>query len=212
MKIPIFPEKYHQNGGFSMAMLVSGRVYEIYVCTVYLYIFIYIYMYIYGRWMVHVHIGGCRTLAHMYVWVAMNHLDGFLSFFTMELPKLHKKLTSDWRKLFQSKHDSETSRCLPIEISIYPLENMCVFYQSIGWLFESFTVRNGVIFPFQSTCCPWMCVAPYMEWFSCKMEFCLDPNMYGKKGVVFSPFPSHCFRGLKRLGSVPSARAISIVW
>jgi len=26
MKIPIFPEKYHQNGGFSMAMLVSGRV------------------------------------------------------------------------------------------------------------------------------------------------------------------------------------------
>ena len=26
MKIPIFPGKYHQNGGFSMAMLVSGRV------------------------------------------------------------------------------------------------------------------------------------------------------------------------------------------
>ena len=25
MKIPIFPGKYHQNGGFSMAMLVSGR-------------------------------------------------------------------------------------------------------------------------------------------------------------------------------------------
>ncbi len=23
---PIFPGKYHQNGGFSMAMLVSGRV------------------------------------------------------------------------------------------------------------------------------------------------------------------------------------------
>ena len=112
----------------------------------------------------------------------------FYHFFTMELPKLHKKLTFHWRKLFQSKHDSETSRCLPIEISIYPLENMCVFYQSIGWLFESFTVRNGVIFPFQSTCCPWMCVAPYMEWFSCKMEFCLDPNMYGKKGVVFPHF------------------------
>jgi len=27
MKIPIFPGKYHQNGGFSMAMFVSGRVY-----------------------------------------------------------------------------------------------------------------------------------------------------------------------------------------
>ena len=26
MKIPIFSGKYHQNGGFSMAMLVSGRV------------------------------------------------------------------------------------------------------------------------------------------------------------------------------------------
>ena len=26
MKIPIFPGKYHQNGGFSWAMLVSGRV------------------------------------------------------------------------------------------------------------------------------------------------------------------------------------------
>ena len=26
MKIPIFPGKYYQNGGFSMAMLVSGRV------------------------------------------------------------------------------------------------------------------------------------------------------------------------------------------
>ncbi len=26
MKIPIIPGKYHQNGGFSMAMLVSGRV------------------------------------------------------------------------------------------------------------------------------------------------------------------------------------------
>ena len=26
MKITIFPGKYHQNGGFSMAMLVSGRV------------------------------------------------------------------------------------------------------------------------------------------------------------------------------------------
>ncbi len=26
MKIPIFPGKYHQNGGFSMTMLVSGRV------------------------------------------------------------------------------------------------------------------------------------------------------------------------------------------
>ena len=26
MKIPIFPCKYHQNGGFSMAMLVLGRV------------------------------------------------------------------------------------------------------------------------------------------------------------------------------------------
>ena len=26
MKIPILPCKYHQNGGFSMAMLVSGRV------------------------------------------------------------------------------------------------------------------------------------------------------------------------------------------
>ena len=25
-EIPIFPGKYHQNGGFSMAMLVSGRV------------------------------------------------------------------------------------------------------------------------------------------------------------------------------------------
>ena len=25
---PIFPGKYHQNGGFSMAMLVSGRVYK----------------------------------------------------------------------------------------------------------------------------------------------------------------------------------------
>ena len=25
-KIPMFPGKYHQNGGFSMAMLVSGRV------------------------------------------------------------------------------------------------------------------------------------------------------------------------------------------
>ena len=28
MKITIFPGKYHQNGGFSMAMLVSGRVFE----------------------------------------------------------------------------------------------------------------------------------------------------------------------------------------
>ena len=27
MKISIFPGKYHQNGGFFMAMLVSGRVY-----------------------------------------------------------------------------------------------------------------------------------------------------------------------------------------
>ncbi len=27
MKIPIFPGKYHQNGGFSMSMLVSGRVF-----------------------------------------------------------------------------------------------------------------------------------------------------------------------------------------
>ena len=26
---PIFPGKYHQNGGFSMAMLVSGRVIDI---------------------------------------------------------------------------------------------------------------------------------------------------------------------------------------
>ena len=26
MKIPMFPCKYHQNGGFSMAMLVLGRV------------------------------------------------------------------------------------------------------------------------------------------------------------------------------------------
>ena len=26
MKIAMFPCKYHQNGGFSMAMLVSGRV------------------------------------------------------------------------------------------------------------------------------------------------------------------------------------------
>ena len=26
MKITIFPSKYHQNGGFFMAMLVSGRV------------------------------------------------------------------------------------------------------------------------------------------------------------------------------------------
>ena len=26
MKIPIFPGKYHQNGGFSIAMLVSWRV------------------------------------------------------------------------------------------------------------------------------------------------------------------------------------------
>ena len=26
MKIPIFPGKYHQNGGFSMAMLVYRRV------------------------------------------------------------------------------------------------------------------------------------------------------------------------------------------
>ena len=26
MKIPLFPGKYHQNGGFSVAMLVSGRV------------------------------------------------------------------------------------------------------------------------------------------------------------------------------------------
>ena len=26
MKIPIFPGKYHQNGGFLWAMLVSGRV------------------------------------------------------------------------------------------------------------------------------------------------------------------------------------------
>ena len=26
MKIPIFPVKYHQNGGFSMAMLVYRRV------------------------------------------------------------------------------------------------------------------------------------------------------------------------------------------
>ncbi len=25
MKIPMFPGKYHQNGGFSMAMLVSER-------------------------------------------------------------------------------------------------------------------------------------------------------------------------------------------
>ena len=32
MNIPIFPRKYHQNGGFSMAMLVSGRVtYGIYM-------------------------------------------------------------------------------------------------------------------------------------------------------------------------------------
>ena len=29
MKITIFPGKYHQNGGFSMAMLVSGRVYMV---------------------------------------------------------------------------------------------------------------------------------------------------------------------------------------
>ena len=28
MKITIFPSKYHQNGGFFMAMLVSGRVRE----------------------------------------------------------------------------------------------------------------------------------------------------------------------------------------
>ena len=28
MKIPIFPGKYHQNGGFSMAMLVYRRVPE----------------------------------------------------------------------------------------------------------------------------------------------------------------------------------------
>ena len=27
MKISIFPGKYHQNGGFSMAMLVSWRVF-----------------------------------------------------------------------------------------------------------------------------------------------------------------------------------------
>ena len=26
MKIPMFPGKYHQKGGFSMAMLVLGRV------------------------------------------------------------------------------------------------------------------------------------------------------------------------------------------
>ena len=26
MNIPIFPDKYHQNGGFSWAMVVSGRV------------------------------------------------------------------------------------------------------------------------------------------------------------------------------------------
>ena len=25
-EIPMFPSKYHQKGGFSMAMLVSGRV------------------------------------------------------------------------------------------------------------------------------------------------------------------------------------------
>ena len=32
MKIPMFPCKYHQNGGFSMAMLVLGKVY-IYICV-----------------------------------------------------------------------------------------------------------------------------------------------------------------------------------
>ena len=31
MKITIFPGKYHQNGGFSMAMLVSGSVVELLV-------------------------------------------------------------------------------------------------------------------------------------------------------------------------------------
>ena len=30
MKIPIFPNKYHQYGGCSMAMLVSGSVYIYY--------------------------------------------------------------------------------------------------------------------------------------------------------------------------------------
>ena len=29
MKIPIFPGKYHQNGGFSMAMLVYRRVWDL---------------------------------------------------------------------------------------------------------------------------------------------------------------------------------------
>ena len=33
MKITFFPGKYHQNGGFSMAMLVSGRVYNVYIYT-----------------------------------------------------------------------------------------------------------------------------------------------------------------------------------
>ena len=35
MKITMFPCKYHQNGGFSMAMLVLGRVY-IYISYIYL--------------------------------------------------------------------------------------------------------------------------------------------------------------------------------
>ena len=30
MKIPMFPCKYYQNGGFSMAMLVLGRVNKLY--------------------------------------------------------------------------------------------------------------------------------------------------------------------------------------
>ena len=32
MKIPIFPGKYHQNGGFSMAMLVYRGVYPFICC------------------------------------------------------------------------------------------------------------------------------------------------------------------------------------
>ena len=34
MKIPIFPGKYHQNGGFFMAMLVYRRVHQL-MCTTY---------------------------------------------------------------------------------------------------------------------------------------------------------------------------------
>ena len=154
---------------------------------------VYIYVYIYGTWFnTYTYWGLLKPWLTVFGYVCHLHLHTvclcgyesigwFLSFFTMELPKLSQEARLWLKKAVSIKQDSETSPCLPIEISIHPLEKMIVFYPSIGWLFESFTSRKWSRFPVSIHLLP-------INVFHVKWEFCLAPNMYGKKGVVFSHF------------------------